>query len=29
MNSYSLKLPDELLTEIQRLAEEKQVSLDR
>lgn len=29
MNTYSLKLPDELLTEIQRLAEEKQVSLDR
>jgi len=29
MNSYPLKLPDELFTEIQRLAEENQVSLDR
>ena len=29
MNNYPLKLPDELLHEIQRLAEEKQMSLDR
>ena len=29
MNSYPLKLPNELFTEIQRLAEENQVSLDR
>ncbi|MDJ1169863.1 CopG family transcriptional regulator [Roseofilum sp. BLCC_M154] len=29
MNSYFLQLPDEVLKEIKRLAEENQVSMDR